>query len=310
MIALPHFASSFFRRHAALAFVALGLSLAQLLTACGSGSTFEPLVPTRVISFGDGLSDLGQTGSKFTVNDGTVNIWVERVAVSYALTATAAVSGGLGFAQGNARIDTGVNSIAQQITTFLSLPAASSSLAIRDLVLIDAGVAELSALAQQRLIGTLATDDALYTAADAAGRAMAVQVRRLLAAGGKHVVILNAPDLGKTPFATANTLTAVLTAATTRFNLELKLALADQQAGNLLYLDNQKFVNELYSDPTLLGTGGISTIAACPGLVTSCNAGNAAASYNLYIYADDRHLTPGAQRYISDRITTEIKNRW
>ncbi len=290
--------------------LALVVAAGMLVSACGSGTTFEPLAPTRVISFGDGLSDLGQTGSRFTMNDGSVNIWVERVAVNYSKTITASVTGGLGFAYGGARIDTGANSISNQISTFLSLPAATSTLGASDLIVIDAGIAELAALAQDRVAGTLASDSALNTAADTAGKALAIQVRRLTAAGAKHVVIANALDFGKTPFASTVGRAAAFTAATRAFNDSLKIALADLSTGVLL-VDNEAYVNLLYNSPETLGTGGIATAAACTGAVTLCtDTANVVSNYTVYLFADDRHLTPNAHRLVGDNAYSKIKTRW
>lgn len=277
------------------------LSCAALLSACGSGSTFEPLNPTRVISFGDGLSDLGQTGARFTVNDGTVNIWVERVATTYGKTITPQVAGGLGFAQGNARINTGANSIADQITAFLG----ANTIGTSDLLIIDAGVAELAALALAN-----PTDGALATAADTAGRALGTQVLRLTAASGKHVVVANAPDLGKTPFATAQGRAAGFTAATRAFNDGLKIALANV-TNNVLLVDNEAYINTLYNSPTTLGASGNVTTAACTGAVTACTGtSNVVSNYGVYLFADDRHLTPRAHVLLGDNAYNKIKNRW
>ncbi len=303
MSAFSPLLSSIYTRRSALKVAAgLSVSLSLLLAGCGSGSTFEPLVPTRVVSFGDGLSDLGQTGSKFTVNDGSVNIWVERVAASYGLSIKAAAAGGLGFAQGGARINTGANSIADQITAFL----AANTIGAKDLLIIDAGVAELAALATAQ-----ASDADFKTAADAAGKALATQVQRLGAAGGKQIVIANAPDMGKAPLATtAPARTAGYTGATRAFNDGLKIALASF-SDNVLLVDNEAYVNALHTTPTTLGASPNVTAAACTGVVTACTGtANVAPNYAVYLYADDRHLAPTAHRLIGDNAYNKIKARW
>jgi outer membrane lipase/esterase len=295
MFALHRFKASFV--------LASGLALTALLASCGSGSTFEPLVPTRVISFGDGLSDVGQTGSKFTVNDGTVNIWVERVATSYGRTLIASTTpGGLGYAQGNSRVSSGANPISNQISSFL----ASNTIGKSDLLIVDAGVAELAALAVDN-----PTDPALASAADAAGRALAAQVLRLTAAGAQHVVIANAPDLGKSPLATtAPARVAGLSAATRAFNDGLKIALATVTSGVLL-IDNESYVNSIHNSPATLGLGGNVTTAACTGAVTACTGtANVVSNYGVYLYADDRHLAPTAHRLMGDAAYSKIKARW
>ncbi len=277
------------------------------LVACGSGSTFQPLKPTRVISFGDGLSDLGQTGAKFTVNDGSINIWVERVATSYGNTITAQISGGLGFASGGAN----VNAIAAQITAFLP-----GNIGASDLLIVDAGVAELAALATAN-----PTDNAaLNAAATVSGRALAAQVLRLTAAGAKHVVIANAPDLGKTPFASLQTRTVALTAASRAFNDSLKNSLAGVTA-DVLLIDNEAYVNALIAGPTTLNPSATAATVSTPACATatfnttSCttatlNVGVTTATYSLSLFSDDRHLTPAAHRLVGDNAFNKIKNRW
>jgi outer membrane lipase/esterase len=283
---------------------ALTLSASVLLAGCGSGSTFEPLAPTRFVSFGDGLSDLGQSGNRYTVNDGGINIWVQQLASSYGLGITASGSGGLGFAAGDARVDTGVNPISAQITTFL----AANTIGAKDVLVVDAGVAELVALAQAN-----AADPALATAADLAGKALGAQVKRLTAAGALHVVIANAPDLGKTPFATASARTTGLTAATRAFNDGIKFSLAEVN-NSILLVDNEAYVNTIYRSPTVLGAGGNITAAACstPTALT-CTGSTLAVgvtNYNLHLYADDRYPTPAVHRLIGTNAYEKVRARW
>ena len=298
MFALPRFVAS----------LSIGLIAASalFLTACGSGSTFQPLNPTRVISFGDGLSDVGNTpgGGKFTVNDGTQNIWVERVAASYGKTITAQISGGLGFASGGS----GVSSITAQITAFLP-----GSIGASDLLIIDAGVSELAALAAANPVDNAA----LNAAAIASGRALAAQVLRLTAAGAKHVVIANSPDLGKTPFASLQTRTVALSAASRAFNDSLKTALAGV-TDNVLLVDNEAYINLLFNSPSNLGTGGTASVPACATATfntstcntTTLNIGVTTLTYNLSVFADDRHLGPAAHRLLGDNAFSKIKARW
>lgn len=291
---------SFSRRQVLGALSATGV--ASMLAACGDSSTFEPLVPTRFVSFGDGWSDLGQTGSRYTVNDSSVNIWVQQLAASYSKTITAQASGGLGYAQGGSRVNTGANSMADQITSFLG----SNTIGASDVLVLDAGVSEIIALASA-LTGT-----ALNTATDAAGKALAVQARRLTAAGCKHLVVANAMDVGKTPYALTPNRTAELSAATRAFNDALKIALADV-TNSMLLIDNEAFVNLVYNSPSsYLGTGALNSPAACTPAVNTntCNAASAVSNYNSYLFADDRHPTPAAHRSIGDNAASKVKARW
>jgi outer membrane lipase/esterase len=278
------------------------LSISALLAACSSGSVVDPLQPTRVISFGDALSDVGQNaGQRFTVNDSTTNIWVQELAARYGLGLTASGSGGLGFAADGA----GVSGISAQISTFLG----ANSIGAKDLIVIDAGYAELVALAGAN------TGAALNTAADAAGKALAAQVKRLPAAGGKHVVIANAPDLGKTPYAATANRAAELTAATRAFNDGLKIALADV-TNSVLLIDNEAEINNIRSNAnSILGAGANISAAVCTTpTAQTCTPttllGGPATSYNLYLYADNRHFTPNTARRIGSVAYDKVKQRW
>ena len=87
-----------------------------------------------VIAFGDGFSDVGQKGSRYTVNNGSVNNWTLQLASHYQKTLTPVSSGGLSYAQGNARISAQpdwppVTFLAGQpmLISTMSAPAASLS---------------------------------------------------------------------------------------------------------------------------------------------------------------------------------------
>lgn len=293
-------------RRLALKSAAAALGSGLLLAACGSGSTFEPLVPTRLISFGDGWSYVGTGNDRFTVNDGSVNIWVAQLAASYGVALTPTSAGGQGYAVDGARVNSGVNSIQDQISAFL----AANTIGSKDLLVIDAGLSELVALATTHA----ADDTALVVAADLAGKALAAQVLRLTAAGGNHVVIANSADLGKTPYATALARNAALTAATRAFNDGLKIALAAVTSGILL-IDHEAYVNSLYNNTVVfLGSGGNNSAVACSTpTAQTCTAStltSGVTNYNLYVFADDRHLTPAAHRLLGTNAYDKIRARW
>jgi phospholipase/lecithinase/hemolysin len=295
------------RRNSLKALAAASIGAGLMLAGCGSGSTFEPLVPTRVVSFGDGWSYVGLTNNRFTVNDSSVNIWVEQLAVSYGLTLTPASSGGFSYAQGGALVDSGGNSIKAQIDQYLS--DVGNQIDSNHLVVVDPGLSQLAALAADP---ANSDDSKLRLAADLAGRALAAQVQRLTAAGGKHVVIANAADLGKTPYAA--TIPAPITdysKATEAFNFGLKEALSVVTA-NVLLVDNEAYINLLHAAPTLLGSDGVATGTACTVAVSTCTPAttNSIRNYDLFLYADELHITPKAHRLLGINAYDKIKARW
>ena len=93
-------AANWMRRTALVAACASAL----LLAACGSSTTESAITPDRFIAFGDAYSDIGQKGSRYTVNNDTVNNWTLQLASHYQKTLAPVSTGGLSYAQGNARI--------------------------------------------------------------------------------------------------------------------------------------------------------------------------------------------------------------
>ncbi|MDO8276958.1 MAG: hypothetical protein Q7T63_02390, partial [Burkholderiaceae bacterium] len=75
------------------AVLALACASATLLVACGEGTIESALVPSRYIAFGDGFSDVGQAGTRYTVNDGGVTIWWEQLAAGFGAGGCGAAGG-------------------------------------------------------------------------------------------------------------------------------------------------------------------------------------------------------------------------
>ena len=66
-------------------FVAAACAATALLAACGSSSIDSAIAPTRIIAFGDAMADVGQKGSGYTVNDGSLFNWTQQLASHYGL---------------------------------------------------------------------------------------------------------------------------------------------------------------------------------------------------------------------------------
>src|SRR5882672_1256996 len=199
-----------------------------LLVSCGGGGSNGKVQIDSVASFGDSLSDLGTYqvgpiaaagGGRFTTNP--AKIWVEYVAEAYGQSITrnrtsgfgtpVAVSGGTAYGQGGSRVtsqpgigntgqesgvDTGASTlpITDQVTAHLA--AVGGVIPPTQLILVlggdndifyQAGVVSASG-------GTPAAVAAAQTAAGTAGAQLAAQVKRLVAAGAKNVVVLTAFD--------------------------------------------------------------------------------------------------------------------
>jgi outer membrane lipase/esterase len=300
---------------------------ALLLAACGSGSIESQLQPTRIVSFGDGFSDLGQTGSRNTVNDGTVNIWAQHVATSFAMSLDNAATGGLSYATRNARVNakpdavgnSATPTVKEQVDAFL----AASTIGPDDLLLVSGGTSDL--IAQMALVRSGAqTSGQMVANLRQAGRDLAAQVRRLVQAGGAHVVVVGPYNLGKTPWAASVGQVDFLADGSTAFNEELLVALVDLGA-NVLYVDAALLFNLMANSPGNygfdtsadfvctsvdpgpgigIGTGQVNSALCTPSTV------RAGVKYNAFLFADPVYPTPQGHLKFGEYAYSRIRERW
>ncbi len=300
---------------------------AALLAACGSSTTESAITPERFIAFGDANSDVGQNGSLYTVNDGSVNNWTRQVAANYGKTITPASAGGKSYAVGNARVvgkpdaagNASTPTITEQIDTFL----AGGSFTANDLVILSGGISDVIANMAAVNAGTQ-TEAAMVAASRKAGEDMAAQVQRLVKAGAKYVVVTGTYDLGKTPWARSIGREALLSDASSRFNEGLLIGIVNLGA-NVLYVDLAYYVNLYASAPGVYGFTNTTTpvctsvdatngIGIGAGKVNSalCNTSTLLPGANptVYAFADSVYLTPSAQRQFGTYAKDRLKARW
>jgi outer membrane lipase/esterase len=126
------------------------------------------------------------------------------------------------------------------------------------------------------------------------------------------VVVVDAYDLGKSPFAISNTVTAVIKASVRAHNDALKIAISD--LGNNVYLyDREAYVDLVISSPSsFLGAGAINNTAVCTVAANLCNTSTLLSGANAanYVFADGFYFTPVMQRVIGNDAYSKIRNRW
>jgi len=300
---------------------------AMLLAACGSSTTESAITPNRFIAFGDAFSDAGQTGSRYTVNNGTVNNWTVQLASRYGKTVAPVSTGGLSYAQGNARVSSkpdaagnaSTPTITEQIDSFL----ASKAFEPNDIVVVNGGISDLIVGMAAVQAGTLSSAD-FVAQAKQSGQALAAQVRRLVNAGAPHVVVAGTYDLSKTPWAVSIKQESLLADASLRFNEGLLIALND--LGNkVLYVDAAYYVN-LYTsvpgayfftnaaDPVCTSVDAGNGIGIGTGQVNSalCTASTLVSGANVdaYVFADKVYLSPSAHRQFGNYAYDKLRARW
>ncbi|MDR6213946.1 SGNH/GDSL hydrolase family protein [Paracidovorax wautersii] len=300
---------------------------ATLLAACGSSTTESAISPSRFVTFGDGFTDMGQTGSRYTVNGtGAVDNWANQLASRYGRTITPQVSGGAGFAQGNARVTATTDaaggtapSIEAQITSFLNTGRFSAE----DLVIVNGGISDLIVGMTAVTAGT-STVDQFNAAATTAGRELGAQVERLVAAGAQYVLVTNTYNLGRTPWAITIGQTNTLNAATRAFNDALKIRI-ESLGKNVLIVDAESYFNDMTFSPGNFSMDN-STAAVCtsvdPGNGIGTGAGQVnsarctpstllpAADSNRFVFADNVYPAPSAHRQFGDWAYDRLRNRW
>lgn len=310
--------------------VLLGLAPAALLVlaACGSGTIESQFNPTRMVVFGDALSDIGQaSGKRYTVND-TSKTWTELVAASYGITTlTPSSAGGTNYATGNARVtlkpdaagSTATKTIKEQIDAFL----ASGTIGPADVVILQGGISDMIVQMQAYIAGTQTSDQMLANLKQA-GLDFADQARRLKAAGANHIAIVGAYDLSFTPWGISTGKQSLLTQASTAFNSAVLVSLVNE-GETMLFLDTALQFNLMATNPASyafvnvtdpactsvdpgpgigIGTGKVNSLLCTTTTIPT------GVDYSTYLWADPVYPAPAAHSRLATFIFTRVHDRW
>jgi len=298
-----------------------------LLAACGGGEVESKLTPDRIVVFGDAMADIGQgaSGRRYTVNDGGVNNWTLVVANAFGRALQPARAGGTSYANGNSRVtltpgaggDTTARTLVQQIDAFLP-----GGVGANDLILVNTGHSDIIVQARAAFDGTQTQADAIAKVGTA-GTELGKQVRRLVDAGARHVVVAGAYNLGRSVWAKQVGQQAALETISREFNDKFKIEVADL-GETVLYLDFAQQVNLYEGNPGSYSLGNVTStvcnsvdagegIGTGPGQIDSSECTTATlndGNYNAYLFADRVYLTPHAQRTLGDHAVNRIRDRW
>lgn len=297
-----------------------------VLAACGSSSVESSFNPSRVVSFGDGTADLGQTGTRYTVNDaGNTQNWSEQVAINYGQRLAAANAGGNAYAQVNSRIDQLPDAVgnadgmtvSKQIDAFLTKGSFNGG----DLVLISAGMSDVivQAMAVQN---NQQTREQAIDNMKVAGAALVPQVQKILNNGAQHVAVLGVYTVGAGPWAYQSTDEHFINELSTAFNVGFKTA--GVNLANTLFVDGEYYVNNIYNNPNGFGFSTsreyvCNSVATGVGIGTGdnqvdsglCNPNTLVdANFDRYAFADRVYLTPSANRQMGSWTYDRIRDRW
>jgi len=294
-------------------------SLAATAVALALGAGNASAQFSNVYFFGDSLTDSGSfrpvlppgTGL-FTTNPGPV--WSQVVARRYGFEAIPANQGGNDFAEGGARV--------------ASLPGVPNSPPTGNATPISAQVAELVSrgpLDPNALYGVWGGANDVFFQLAAAGAGvitpaelqanvtgaagdLARQVAILDRAGARYIVVMNLPDIGRTPSGAASGQPAQVSAVSTLFNTALIGGL-DALGAPTIRANIHGLLNELLANPGAFGIAN-TTAPACgttPSLLcTSANlvAPNAASTF---FFADGVHPTTAGHAMIAQAVESMIE---
>ncbi len=277
-------------------------------TAIGSVAQAQ-LITSRIVSFGDSLSDNGNLfavsgqppapyNKRFT-NDLT---WVEYLGGPM-VTAGAILAGGgnpnvagnLNFAFGGSRTDslaTPGPGIQTQINGF---QASGGTFGAKDIVTLWGGANDIFQgipVAAGNPATAVATMTGIVTAA---GNNIGNEVKQLISLGAKTIIVNNLPDFSSLPQFAGGPAAQLSYYSSSTFNSVLKAnltAVAGQNSGvNIVSIDSAKIFNAVIANPALFGI--TNTTQACV-TVLACVTGSKA-TQNTFLFWDSVHPTQTGQ---------------
>jgi outer membrane lipase/esterase len=302
----------------------------SLLSALAVATAFAaPEVSAQSFSgtvfFGDSLTDSGyfkpflvppvapsganQVIGRFTTNPGTV--WSQNLANGWGTNAAPSNQGGTNYAAGGARVNAAPGypsvlptaaapSVATQVSTYL---ASTGDSADRNaLYAVWAGADDVFVQLDPTYAGP--PGNVVTAAGD-----LVAQIARLKTAGARYVIVLNLPDIGRTPAFLGTPGAGPATQLSQLFNQTLLTGL--QQSGlQVIPADVFGALNDILANPTGYGIAN-ATGTACVGVPSSllCSPLNLVqpSAAATYLFADGVHPSTQGHALLSQYIASIIQ---
>lgn len=289
-------------------------------------------------------------GGKYTVNDPTSKNWIELMAAKVNVAAPCPAQTGLdgdatlgfsvpvtnfsnctAYAQGGARVTNpvgpgnkalgGANAVLGQLTVPVAtqmqrhLTAKGGAFTGNELVFVMAGANDV--FINLATVGVSGSPTAAVTAMGTAGAELGGYVKNLVVGkGAKYVVVVNLPDVSKTPFAMAQSAETqgLITTMVTTFNTQLQQGLA---GADVLLVDAYTASRDQNANPSKYGLTNVTTPACDLTLAKNplgsslvCTKNNLiVGATETYQFADTVHPTPYGYKLLSDLVTAEMDKR-
>ena len=285
-------------------------ALALTLAACGGGGKiYQPFTPTVIYTFGDGLVDAGQTGTRYTINStDQVNkptySLPEYVAKGYGLPLLPQAQGGNAWGQGKSTVAV--------MQTQISARLAAGSFSDGDLIIISAGMEDVMRETESVLTGAVTLNVAETTIKNQA-QALLNQLMALERAGARHIYVIPPYDMGRTPWAfnLGQTYPGAAGLAGKLSDLFYNQMLVESSSRYSFFPASLREQMKVYTNPA---SSYIATKPACksPGSTdaSACFDDNLEITPEQYVFADGYHPTPGILRSLAGLLRDGVQNRW
>jgi len=210
-----------------------------------------------------------------------------------------------------------VDQIAEHLAR-LATPSTAGKFNGDEIVFVMAGANDV--FYQAGLIGAgLPAASGVAAVQTAASELAAAVNTQIVDKGAKHVVVVNLPDMGSTPYATAAGAKSLFDNLVSAFNTQLKTSLPD--SANVLNVDaftasHDEIINK--DKYNLTNVTGIACNLTSPspnplGSVLACNAGNVTGgsltAVDHYMFADGVHPTPYAHSLFALYVLQAMTNK-
>lgn len=329
---------------------------AAILVGCGGDKTpqFSSLVSFGDSLSDIGTYSVGTVkalgGGKYTINDPSAKNWIELMATKLNVPAPCPAQTGLegdasagfsvpvtnfsnctAYAQGGARVTNpigpgnkalgGTAAVLGQLTVPVAtqiqrhLTAKGGSFTGNEIVFVMAGANDV--FINLATVGAGGSPTAAVTAMGTAGAELGGYVKNLVVGkGAKYVVVVNVPDVSKTPFALAQSADTqgLINTMVTTFNTQLQQGLAGT---DVVLVDAYTVSRDLSANPSKYGltnvTSPVCDLSAGKNPLGSslvCTRNNLiAGATETFQYADTVHPTPYGYKLLSDTVTAEMSKR-
>ncbi len=222
-------------------------------------------------------------------------VWVNAFASAQFLSATPSLAGGSNYAAGGARTNDAAvypPSATAQVSSFL---AGVTTLPSTGLYVIAIGGNDV----RDTVAGLLTPGSSTVLATDAAAYALAVgnMVDALQAKGAQHIVVWDAPDVGKTPAALALGFSGLGSSVATAYNVALAARLAGE--AGVIPFDVFGVVGDVVTNPGLYGLTNV--VDACGVVTKTCNS-----SLSTALFYDGIHPTAAGHAILATAMLNTV----